>query len=216
MNRDEMFVVLADERVAFADLLEGLTPAQLASPSLCAGWTVKHVAAHVTTLFNVTMPQMAVRIGRNKFNFDKAVRQLTNELAQRPIEHIVTDLRSHATSRKHPPTAVMAPLTDLIVHGEDVRRPLGLAHQVPHDAISLAMGFVTSGSAKGFVPGSRIRGLRFQATDDERAWGKGQLIHGPAISLLMGVMGRRPALKELGGAVQVLDDRLTGKVPRIQ
>lgn len=211
-----MVAAVAAERLSLAELLETLTPLQLGTPSLCAGWTVQHVAAHLTTLFNVTMPHMTIRIARHRFNFDKAVNEVTNELARRPIEQTLAELRANASNSKHPPSAPFAPLTDVIVHGEDIRRPLGVHRDVPFASTAAAMSFVTGGRARGFLPGSRIRGLRFQATDGDGVWGAGQLIHGPALSLLLAVMGRRVALSDLGGAVGLLDARLTNKVPRIQ
>jgi uncharacterized protein (TIGR03083 family) len=216
VKTSEIGDAVALERLALADLLESLTPEKLGQASLCAGWTIKHVAAHLTTLFSVTMPQMSIRIVRNRFNFAKAVNQLTNEMVARPIEEIVADLRKHASDTKHPPTLPFAPLTDVIIHGEDIRRPLGLTREVPFESVAAAMSFLTGGRAQGFAPNARVKGLRFQSTDGDGVWGSGQLIHGPALSLAMGIMGRRVALKELGGAVNVLESRLTAKVPRIQ
>jgi uncharacterized protein (TIGR03083 family) len=215
MTNHDIAAALADERTALADLFDSLTADQLATWSLCAKWTVKDVAGHLTTLFNTSMVSMTVRIARNRFSFAKAVEQFTQELSARPIEEITAQLRANASNRKHPPTAPVAPLADVIVHAQDVRVPLGLPRDVPFERVSAAMTFVTGGRAVGFVPPNRLRGLRFQATDGDGVWGSGQLIHGPALSLLMGAMGRRVAFADLGGAVDVLSARLDGKVPRI-
>ncbi|CAB4883813.1 unannotated protein [freshwater metagenome] len=215
MNRADLQDAVADERMALADLLQTLTPEQLNTWSLCASWKVPAVAAHLTTLFNVSMPGMTVRIARNRFSFGRAVEQLTAELAQRPIEQIAEQLRANARNSKHPPTLPLAPLTDLIVHGEDIRRPLGLVREIPFERVSAAMEFVTGGRAVGFVPANRIRGLRFMATDGDGIWGSGQIVHGPALSLLLGALGRRVAFADLGGSVEVLSARLETKVARI-
>lgn len=191
-----------------ADLFESLNEGQLRTPSLCDGWTIKDVAAHLTMAFNVTVPGMIVRVLGEQLSFARAVDRVTRQLADRPIEGIVAQLRDHAGNRRHPPGAPLAPLVDVIVHGEDVRRPLGIEHTVPFDRVSAAMGFVTGGRALGFLPGSRVRGLRFVATDGDGEWGKGHIIHGPAMSLLLAAMGRRVAMAELGGATNVLADRL--------
>lgn len=215
MNKDDIATAIADERTALADLFDSLTPEQLATWSLCAKWTVKDVAAHLTTMFNVSIASMMIRIAKNRFSAAKAFEQVTIELAARPIEQITAQLRENASNTKHPPTAPIAPLVDLIVHAQDVRRPLGIPRYVPFERVSAAMDFVTGGRATGFVPAARVRGFRFQATDGDGVWGKGQLIHGPALSLLLGAMGRGVAFVELGGAVDVLSARLEGKVPRI-
>jgi len=212
VNRAWIIDSIADERRGLADLFESLTPVQLASPSLCEGWSVKHVAAHVTTLFNVSMPRMAFRILGEQLSAARAIDQLTQQMATRPIEGIVAQLRDFADDRRHPPGRPLAPLADLVIHGEDVRRPLGIRRTVPLDRVKAAMGFVCGGRTVGFLPSSRIRGLRFVATDADASWGQGgAVIHGPTLSLLLAVMGRRDALGDLGGAVHLLIDRLDGK-----
>ena len=216
MNDEQISAALADERMALADLLESLTSEQLRTWSLCAGWRVHDVAGHLTALFNVSMMSMLMRVVTKGFSVSKASQEFTSELAARPIAEIAQQLRDNASNRKHPPTLPMAPLAEIIVHGEDIRRPLGITGEIPFERVSAAMDFVTGGRAIGFLPASRIRGLRFTATDGDGIWGSGQIVHGPALSLLMGAMGRRVAFAELGGAVEVLSDRLQGKVKRVE
>jgi uncharacterized protein (TIGR03083 family) len=208
LNEEAIFAAIADERRQLADLFDSLDARQLASASMCAGWTVHHVAAHVTTLFNISMPAMAWRIAKSGFDFSKAVDRLTAELAQRPIAEITQQLRDNADDRRHPPGRPLAPLTDLIVHGEDVRRPLGILRNVQLDRCLAAMNFITSGRATGFLPRGRLSGVKLVATDVDRSWGLGQVIHGPVIDLLLASTGRRPAFATLGGAKQTLEDRL--------
>jgi uncharacterized protein (TIGR03083 family) len=205
---DLVFAAIADERRQLADLFSSLDARQLSSRSLCDGWTVHHVAAHVTTLFNISMSAMMWRIAASRFDFARAVDRLTGELVQRPIEEIVQQLRQHADDRRHPPGRPLAPLTDLIVHGEDVRRPLGIPREVPIDRSIAAMRFITSGRATGFIPRDRLSGFKLVATDVDRSWGLGQVVHGPVIDLLMAAMGRREAFTQLGGAKVALEERL--------
>jgi uncharacterized protein (TIGR03083 family) len=207
---EAVFAAIADERRQLADLLATLDARQLATPSWCDGWTVHHVAAHLTTLFNVGMGGMAWRVVLARGNFSKAVDRLTAELAQRPIDTIIDQLREHAEDRAHPPGRPLAPLTDLIVHGEDIRRPLGISRQVPLERTVAALGFIASGRATGFLPRGRLDGLQLMATDTDAAWGVGQAVHGPAIDLLLAALGRRRAFAALGGATRTLESRLAG------
>ncbi len=216
MNDEQLSAALADERLALADLLESLSSEQLRVWSLCADWRVHDLAAHLTALFNVSMPSLLMRVVRNGFSVTKSSKQITAELAARPIAEIAQQLRDNASNRKHPPTLAMAPLAEVIVHGEDIRRPLGITREIPFERVSAVMDFITGGRAIGFLPASRIRGLRFTATDGDGIWGSGQIVHGPALSLLMGAMGRRVAFADLGGSVEVLSTRLQGKVKRIE
>lgn len=207
MSDPAVIAAITRERLALAAMFSGLDATQLATPSLCAGWTVHDVAAHLTISFNVSAPAMLWRALTEPMSFSGAVDRWTKENGRRPIEGIVAQLRDQAGSRRHPPGMPLAPLVDLLVHGEDVRRPLGIEAPIPFAVAAAAMTFVTSGRAVGFVPPARLRGLRFVATDGDRAWGRGQVVHGPIVSLLLGALGRRVAFDDLGGAVQVLRDR---------
>ena len=207
-----IFEAIAAERLALADLLDSLTPEQLATPSLCEGWTVHHAAAHLTFLWEVPGPTLVLRALRHRGSFAAAVDDLTRQLSRQPIERITGGLRSNATNRKHPPRLPAAPLTDLIVHGEDIRRPLGLQHRVPNAAVRCALDFVVSGRDRGmFLPRNRLGGLRLVATDLDWAWGEGAQISGPGLPLLLAVMGRPAALPQVHGATNVLTARIGAK-----
>ncbi|MGD1170454.1 maleylpyruvate isomerase N-terminal domain-containing protein [Mycobacterium seoulense] len=51
VQREEVFAAVADERRRVATLIDRLDDAQLAAPSLCAGWDIKTVAAHLVSVF---------------------------------------------------------------------------------------------------------------------------------------------------------------------
>ncbi len=205
---DDIFDAVAAERLAIADQLQSLSAEQLAAPSLCDGWSVHHVAAHLTMPWAVSAPTMAMRVLRAR-SISRAIDGVTHELAQQPITEIIDSLRANAHNRKHPPGLPRAPLTDLLVHGEDVRRPLGLHRAIPMSTSRLALQFVTSGRDRGtYVPTSRLGGLRLVATDQDWAWGEGAQISGRSMSLLLAAMGRRVALPELNGAANLLEARL--------
>jgi uncharacterized protein (TIGR03083 family) len=50
-DRELVFAAVAAERRRIADLVDELDEDALAAPSLCAGWTVKTVVAHVVSVF---------------------------------------------------------------------------------------------------------------------------------------------------------------------
>ena len=47
---EESWQVVIEQRLAIAELLAGLSEADWEQPSLCAGWRVRDVAAHVTLI----------------------------------------------------------------------------------------------------------------------------------------------------------------------
>lgn len=201
--------MIATERRGLADLLDGLTPEQWATPSLCEGWTVRDVAGHLVVPFEVSMPKVMLRVAGSLFDVDKAMDGMARDQGRRPTEELVASLRANAGSRFMPPTlGPEAPLTDILVHGQDIRRPLGIVDDVDGDRARIVLDRLSGGS-KGFVPASRVVGLRFEATDLDWSAGTGPVVSGTAPSLLLAMTGRTVALDELDGdGVDVLRSRL--------
>jgi uncharacterized protein (TIGR03083 family) len=191
---DEVFGMIAEERRALADLLDTLTPGQWSTPSLCTDWTVREVAAHLVVPFEVSVPSMALRMVRSLGSYDRAMDGATRELAARPTNELAAQLRANADNRFTPPlSGPEAPLTDVVVHGQDIRRPLGIAHRVEPGHLRVALDRM-AGGALGFVPRSRVAGLRFEATDLGWSAGDGAVVRGPAEAILLAITGRPVAL----------------------
>jgi uncharacterized protein (TIGR03083 family) len=196
---DEVFGMIAEERRALADLLDTLTPEQWATPSLCAGWTVREVAAHLVVPFEVSVPSLMLRLVRSLGSYDRAMDGATREVAARPTTELAARLRANADHRFTPPmSGPEAPLTDVVVHGQDIRRPLGIAHGIEPEHLRVALDRM-AGGALGFVPRSRVAGLRFEATDLDWSAGDGALVRGPAEAILLAITGRPVALADLDG-----------------
>jgi hypothetical protein len=123
----------------------------------------------------------------------------------------VARLQRSAGRRVSPPVVgPRGPLTDVLVHGGDMRVPLGLPHDPGADGVRAALQFVTGGRPVGFVPRGRLTGLRLVAEDVDVAHGEGAAVHGRGIDLLMAVCGRRALLHALRGpGVPVLARRLS-------
>lgn len=197
------FAEIADERRGFADLIDTLTAEQLATPSLCVGWTVHDIAAHLVLPMVTGLGAVAVELVRARGNFDRANMALTRSLARikSPAE-LAALLRKHAESRFTPPVGLgsIAPLTDAIVHGQDARRPLGIAREIPPARLLAILDFQVSPlAARGFVPKARTAGLSFAASDLDWTAGDGPLVQGTGEALMMALCGRRVALDELTG-----------------
>lgn len=201
--------MVATERLALADTLAELDAGQWATPSLCDAWTVRDVAAHLTTAFTTSGPTFLVSIVQSGFNFDKANDKISRRAAEQPVDVILETLRSNAEHRFTPPTmGPEAPLTDAIVHGQDIRRPLGLNRDFPADHLRRSLGFVT-GKQRGFVPKGRLGGLRFEAEDLDWSSGEGAEVRGSGEAVLLAITGRVVALDDLeGDGVAVLRGRL--------
>lgn len=201
---------VAGERRRIADLVETLSPAQLDTPSLCGAWTVRQVAGHLLAAVDAPSGLTFVSILRGGFRIHRANAILATELARRPVAELAEGLRRNAENPFRPPlVGYPGQLTDLQVHGQDMRRPLGLPHSLALDHLRTSLDFLTGGRAVGFTSRRRLAGLRFETTDLDWAYGEGALVSGPAEALMMAMTGRAPVLGEIDGpGVRILAARL--------
>ncbi|MCW2497564.1 maleylpyruvate isomerase family mycothiol-dependent enzyme [Jatrophihabitans sp.] len=209
-SSQDLFAEIADERRQFADLLAGLSPEQLATPSLCGSWTVQEVGGHLIMPMVTPAPKVLATIVVKR-SFDRANESLSRRVGRRPAAEIAATLRQRATSRFTPPGhGPTAPLTDLLIHGQDVRRPLGISREFSELRLRAALDFLASPKARiGFVSPKKIAGLRFVATDLDWTAGDGATVEGPGEALLMAYTGRRAGLADLRGeGVATLRERL--------
>lgn len=183
-----------------ADLLSGFTADQLAVQSLCSEWTVRDVAAHLVMPLAVGLPKFMVTILLCGGSFDRANVRITRKLAQRPIDEIIGLLRHKATSRFTPPGAgPEAPLTDLLVHGLDIRWPLNIVREIPTETMVRSLVHLATPAANGFLPKRALHGLRLQAEDIDWHHGDGPAVIASAEVLLLAMSGRTVALEHLVG-----------------
>jgi len=210
-----VYDMIVDERRHIADLLSTLTPDQLRTPSLCQGWTVHDVAAHLTTLLRFGQAKLYLGIVVTAADMDRVNLWLTRRAARRPDDEIIEVLRQRAGSRFTVPRSGYDPvLSDLVLHDLDIRLPLGIARDIARDIaeerLSVAFHHLTSRPSPGFAMGSRLDGLRFTATDTGWDHGAGAPVRGPAEALLLGIGGRIAALDDLSGeGVPLLRQRLS-------
>ena len=186
------------QRRALVDDLTGLTERQWATPSLCSEWTVHDVLAHLLSLAKMTPPRFVARFAQAGFRFDRfSARQVRLEGQGGPG----TTLQAYqqvVDRTSAPPGPKETWLGESIVHGEDIRRPLGLTGSYPMDAVISALALYARSNA--IIGGkSRVAGLTLKATDTDCVIGSGPEVRGPALSLLLAASGRTSAHAELDG-----------------
>lgn len=215
MDNTHTFALVAEERRALADVLDQLTASQLRTPSLCPGWTVHDVAAHVVMILEISTGEAmrAVLVARG--NFDKANVALTRRWAKRPSHQITAGLRRNAESRFTPPgQGPEASLADLMVHELDIARPLGISRALPEEPLRLVLDFLMAlrqppGPGPTLVPKGLLHGLRLVATDMDWEYGAGARASGPAEDLLLAITGRPHGTDRLtGNGAELLRRRL--------
>ena len=209
LDDDTVARAVRDERLRLADLVAGLSPEQWATPSLCSAWTVRHVIAHLTTTTRTSLLQVVGRAVRARGSFDRMEEQVADRVASRhsPAE-LVTLLRESAGSEKRTPfSAPMDPLMDLVVHAQDVARPLGISYSSPSDVVASSLAYVASNRFLG-AP-KRLAGVRLLSADTGWTLGDGADLVGPDVDLLLVAAGRPAGLAALTGpGVDVLALRL--------
>ena len=193
-DEDRAWQAIRTQRLAVADLLETLDADEWRRPSLCEGWSVHDVAAHLT-LQQLSLLDGLVLFARTPGGMNRVIREAARREATRtPCEEVVARIRASADSRGHNVGVTYhETLIDALVHGQDIARPLGRALPVPPDAAALAAERVWS-RGWPFYPRRRLANLRLVGTDGEWAAGEGQEIRGSLGDLLLVLTGRGAAV----------------------
>ncbi|MEV4165846.1 maleylpyruvate isomerase family mycothiol-dependent enzyme [Nonomuraea dietziae] len=207
MTDSELWALIHAERAALAADLATLTDGQWATPSLCEGLTVREVLAHLTAGARLGPVRWLAGVVRCRFDFDRqVVMRLAEQLGASPAETLER-FRGAVTSRTKPPLPVVAMLGETVVHGEDIRRPLGIRREHPIATLTrLAEYYV--GSDQVVLAKGRVRGLRLAADDGPFARGSGPSVTGSTLALIMAMTGRAGYHDELSGdGVAILRER---------
>ena len=198
MDRDDVWRTIDEERSSLADLMETFTGEDWATPSLCEGWRVRDVAAHLT------LAQMGIGAGliaavRAGGNYNRMIRDSAIRQAARPVEDYPRLLRAMVGSRRKAPfVSDLEPLIDQLVHGQDMAVPLGRPREMPREAAAVAATRSWQ-IAWPFRVRKRLGGFSLAATDHPWTIGEGPLVEGRIQDLLMLVTGRDVVLPGLGG-----------------
>lgn len=201
----DLAALMRTQREGFVDTLSSLTDDQWLAPSLCSEWRVADVAAHLAWAPVLGVAAGGAAMVRNGFSMNRMIARSAIGWSARGRETILDQLRDNARSGATPiGMPLVAGLADAVVHGLDVRRPLGLPGQVPVESLgpladfALAtpwpMNVVLGGSTK-----RRVAGVRLVATDTDWTHGDGPEARGSAEALLLLLHGRPPAPGELTG-----------------
>lgn len=197
-----------DERADVAEFLASLRSDQWDQESLCLGWRIRDVAAHLVSYEEQGWPGLIKRLAKAHFRPGRINDVGLKEYADRDPDELVAFLRGHLTPRGA--TARFGGrvgLVDGLVHHQDMRRPLGMRRHIPAERLLCALPFaVTAPPLRGFWHARRVR---LVATDLDWSWGRGPEARGPAEAVLMVLAGRRGVAGELDGpGTSVLQERL--------
>jgi uncharacterized protein (TIGR03083 family) len=201
MTEDEVWQVIDAQRLSLADLLDDLSADEWRQPSLCAGWTVRDVAAHLT-LQQLGFRDLFAIAAQWRGSMDRTIRYAAcRRAAALPTERIIAEIRGMVGSRRHNLGVThLETLIDILVHGQDIAIPLGRRHDMPPAAAAVAASRVLSMRWPPPLPSVRaVAGFRLTATDTSWSAGDGPQVQGPMAALLLVCTGRVAALPRLSG-----------------
>ncbi|PFG42730.1 uncharacterized protein (TIGR03083 family) [Isoptericola jiangsuensis] len=189
--------------------LTGLSEDRWSVPALVPGWSVHDVLAHLVDSAVTTRRAFWSQMVAARFDFDRVnERGVARHRAADPRATLEA-FRAVADRTDTPPGPRATRLVEAYVHGEDIRRPLGIRATYPVEPVMTALDYMIRTGA-GFGGGrERVAGLRLEPADADGARGEGSPVRGPALALLLAASGRRAGLADLtGSGVALLDERL--------
>jgi uncharacterized protein (TIGR03083 family) len=189
--------MVAAEQQEFADLLRQLKSEDWEVPSLCTGWSIRDAVIHITIHSHTRSLERIGQLARVGFSMDR----FHAPHRDRKPDEIVSWLESPATLAGV--RNVLTQLSELVIHQQDVRRPLGATRVIAPERLATVLDFSVTpyGSyALGTKARSRAKGLRLVASDIAWTSGTGPEVSGPGEALFMALNGRADALKDLTGA----------------
>ncbi|MGW2150050.1 maleylpyruvate isomerase family mycothiol-dependent enzyme [Nonomuraea bangladeshensis] len=193
---------IASERRELAAMLESLTPAQWDAPTLCAGWRVREVAAHMSMGFRVSLPRQVLELVKARGDINRMTdRRARQDAATLSTAELVGAIRDNAHHPWKPPVGgIAAALGHDVVHGLDISVALGLGRRVPEDRVRLLLEQVTPRTLKFF--GAELDGVELRADDLDWSFGAGAPLTGAAQDLLLVAYGRKLPPGHLRGAAR--------------
>lgn len=200
----------AAEKADLLRLLAGLRGQDWDRPSLCPGWRVRDVAAHLVVASR--LPRWRFVAESLRGGAPRATRVLAVRYADaRSNAELLAELRrwGHGTSDAgiYGVLPLGERLLEVFVHRRDIARPLDRRPSSPPERLGAALEAAVrlGGLAKSK---QRARGLRLVGSDLDAMYGDGPAVHGPTGALVLALAGRADALVELtGDGVAVLATR---------
>jgi uncharacterized protein (TIGR03083 family) len=184
---------VAAELSELADLLATLPAAAWDAPSLCPGWRVREVVAHLTLPMHASAPVVVLGLLRARGRWDVLADQRARLDARRTPEQLLAALRAPRMQAWTPPGGgATGALVHAVVHGLDITEALGLDRRPPAARTRIVLDGLTERRSLSHF-GVSLDGLQLRAEDLEWSYGSGRVVSAPAVDLTLVLSGRRPA-----------------------
>jgi uncharacterized protein (TIGR03083 family) len=170
-----------------ADLLASSPDATWDAPSLCAGWPVRAVVAHVTMPVRLTPELFGAEMAAAGGDFGVLSDTVAARDAALPIAEHLAQLRAPQLHAWQPPGGAAGALSHAVIHSLDVTVALDRPPVAPVEARVAVLDQLTAVNGSHF--GLDLTGVRLAATDTDWSWGSGETVQadsGALVSLLGG------------------------------
>lgn len=220
MQDERIWQAVCKQRIELADFLGTLSDEEWDSPTLCDGWLVRDVAAHIVLASRYTLRDSLPKLIRHGLRLNKFMFIAAQELGRESADTLISMLRADSDKRVTPfLTKPVGVLADMLVHEQDIRLAIYKERQLDRAALSYVLNAFSEGGfgiSEYLVGVHRItKKLRFIATDIP--WKKGDselIVEGKAQDLLVALSGRSAAIASLrGNGVDILSQRICSRYP---
>lgn len=196
---NEVWAIVHQERQALINDLEQITPEQWNTQSLCEEWSIHDLLAHLVDDAKTSRKNFLFGLIRSGFNMDRLSAIGVNKEKRESPEETLDAFKAVRERTTNAPAPLASRLVEIIVHGEDARRPLGIPHEYPMPAIIAGIEYQLSTSDAVGGSKGRASGLHLVASDTDWSHGAGALVRGEAIDLLLALTGRHLPFDALTG-----------------
>jgi uncharacterized protein (TIGR03083 family) len=177
---------------ALADIVEALPPDRWDATSLCAGWRIREVVAHIALPVYHSAPAVVAQLIRSRMRWGAVADRFARRDAERPVADLVSALRSQRLRDWRPPGGgAEGALVHAVVHGLDITVPLGIPRAVPPARMRVALDHLAAPKSLSHF-GVDVSGAELRADDVDWRHGAGAVVSCDARSLALALSGRRP------------------------
>jgi uncharacterized protein (TIGR03083 family) len=199
MSASAIWRTVHSERRRLSADLSGLRDEQWRVSSLCPGWDIHDVLAHLVNTALTGRVSFVRELLIARMDFDLANENgIAREKRQNPQDTLGA-LREATDLKRTPPANLATRLVEAIVHGEDIRRPLGIAGCYPEPAVAQALAYQLRTPVSFGGGRERVAGLRLIDSKTGVSWGQGDEVEADCIDLLLAVSGRVVSQEKLKG-----------------
>lgn len=196
---DELQPLVAASYSSLADRLEALPPSGWDAPSLCEGWRVREVVAHMTMPVRYDEEAFTAELRDCEFDFTRLSNRIADRDADFPVDTLISQLRDDDLHHWTPRGRYEDALNHVVVHSLDITVPLGESRRSSDEAITHVLEGLTEGGAHTFF-GTDLAGRRLEASDLDWHHGSGERLRARAEDLVLCICGRQVPPERLEGA----------------